>query len=160
MNNEVYFSWEQVAYALAQQLAATETEYVPAMETSYRPTPQTFDSLLQLPVQDTMLPVNPTPVICSYAPAVNFQWGFMLENTFFTPFDMYNNMLLEQTYAQPNRGQTKYVEITDTHLNAPAKVYFGVVSNHLRMPGTRYTVVRQTIPPMSSQYPIGVPQFA
>ncbi|RUP27244.1 hypothetical protein BC936DRAFT_138747 [Jimgerdemannia flammicorona] len=127
-------------------------DYRPMVEDVYQPQAQDLDSNPQLPVQDSVIPTNtaqsqtfncaaaPTPV---YEPAVDYQWGFLLENTFFIAFDANNNLVLERCYRRPNRSQTRWIEITDTHLNAPAKVYFGVESNHLRMPGTRYTVLRK-----------------
>lgn len=76
---------------------------------------------------------------------IDIQWGFLLENTLFTAFDLSNQWALELAYRQPNRAQTKWIEITDSHLDSKAKVYFGVESNHLRMPGTRYNVVRRNV---------------
>jgi len=76
---------------------------------------------------------------------IDYQWGFLLENTLFTAFDLHNQWLLESFYRQLNCNQTKWIEITDSHLSDKARVYFGVASKHLRMPGTRYNVIRQRI---------------
>ncbi|RUS15945.1 hypothetical protein BC937DRAFT_91775 [Endogone sp. FLAS-F59071] len=106
---------------------------------------------IQPPQDNTKLtdamPTPPTThhIFATPSPMYNIQWGFLLENTLFTEFDLPNQWALEASYRQPNRGQTKWVEITDSHLSGKAKVYFGVASNHLRMPGTRYSVERRSV---------------
>ncbi|KAI8375835.1 hypothetical protein BD560DRAFT_445661 [Blakeslea trispora] len=75
-------------------------------------------------------------------------WGFMLENTLFTEFEERNHAIIEAAYKQCKRKQgSHYIHIVDANLPKPgkAKVYFGVVQNHLRMPGTRYYVNRRVI---------------
>ncbi|KAI8098157.1 uncharacterized protein B0P05DRAFT_520733, partial [Gilbertella persicaria] len=75
-------------------------------------------------------------------------WGFMLENTLFTEFEEHNHAIIESAYRQRKRKQAShYIHIVDANLPKPskAKVYFGVVQNHLRMPGTRYYVTRRVI---------------
>ncbi|KAI8336869.1 hypothetical protein EDC96DRAFT_523859 [Choanephora cucurbitarum] len=75
-------------------------------------------------------------------------WGFMLENTLFTEFEERNHAIIEAAYKQRKRKQgSHYIHIVDANLPKPgkAKVYFGVVQNHLRMPGTRYYVNRRVV---------------
>ncbi|KAG0741950.1 hypothetical protein G6F57_001067 [Rhizopus arrhizus] len=70
-------------------------------------------------------------------------WGFLLENTYFTEFDESNHAIIEKAYSQRKKKQTShYIVIRDSHLASPARIYFGVVQVHLRMPGTRYYVRR------------------
>ncbi|KAI7882524.1 hypothetical protein K492DRAFT_193478 [Lichtheimia hyalospora FSU 10163] len=82
-------------------------------------------------------------------------WGFMLENTYFTEFDLPNHHIIEEAYQQRKTRQTShYINIQDSHLPVPARVYFGVAQVHLRMPGTRYYVKRriiQSTPPKHHQ---------
>lgn len=73
-------------------------------------------------------------------------WGFMLENTYFTEFDMHNHRIIEDAYhLRKMRPTSHYIAIRDSHLPAPARVYFGVAQVHLRMPGTRYYVKRRVV---------------
>ncbi|KAI9314396.1 hypothetical protein BX666DRAFT_2052125 [Dichotomocladium elegans] len=73
-------------------------------------------------------------------------WGFMLENTYFTEFDLSNHQIIEGAYRQRKTRQTShYINIRDSHLPVQARVYFGVEQIHLRMPGTRYYVRRIVI---------------
>lgn len=73
-------------------------------------------------------------------------WGFLLENTYFTEFDAANHRIIEEAYRQRKlRQSSHYITIRDSHLPAPARVYFGVAQVHLRMPGTRYYVKRRTV---------------
>ncbi|KAI8366032.1 uncharacterized protein BYT42DRAFT_608644 [Radiomyces spectabilis] len=73
-------------------------------------------------------------------------WGFMLENTYFMEFDVCNHRIIEQAYHQRRMRQTShYITIRDSHLPAPARIYFGVAQVHLRMPGTRYYVKRRVV---------------
>lgn len=75
-------------------------------------------------------------------------WGFMLENTYFTEFDLPNHRIIEEAYQQRKTRQTShYINIRDSHLPVQARVYFGVAQVHLRMPGTRYYVKRRIVPP-------------
>ncbi|KAI9483171.1 MAG: hypothetical protein EXX96DRAFT_557138 [Benjaminiella poitrasii] len=72
-------------------------------------------------------------------------WGFMLENTLFTPFEEHNHAIIEQAYRDRKKKPSSHsIDIIDGNLPKPykAKVYFGVAQNHLRMPGTRYYVLR------------------
>ncbi|RUS24202.1 hypothetical protein BC938DRAFT_473955 [Jimgerdemannia flammicorona] len=105
----------------------------------------------QQPIFCNPCPQPTAPVVPTQAPippnvSPSYEWGFLFENTLFTPFDVCNNHLLEESYRQPIHAQTRFVLINDSHLSGPAKVYFGVDSSHLRMPGTRYNVVRRIIP--------------
>ncbi|ORZ02896.1 hypothetical protein BCR43DRAFT_510029 [Syncephalastrum racemosum] len=73
-------------------------------------------------------------------------WGFMLENTYFTEFDLSNHRIIEDAYhLRKMRPTSHYITIRDSHLPAPARVYFGVAQVHLRMPGTRYYVKRRVV---------------
>ncbi|KAG0172171.1 hypothetical protein DFQ28_011456 [Apophysomyces sp. BC1034] len=73
-------------------------------------------------------------------------WGFMLENTYFMEFDTSNHRVIEMAYHQRKlRQSSHYVTIRDSHLPAPARIYFGVARVHLRMPGTRYYVKRRVV---------------
>jgi hypothetical protein len=75
-------------------------------------------------------------------------WGFMLENTSFTEFQEKNHVIIETAYRQRKQKNTSsYIDIIDHNLPKPnqARVYFGVVQMHLRMPGTRYYVKRKVI---------------
>jgi hypothetical protein len=77
-------------------------------------------------------------------------WGFLLENTLFTEFEEHNHAIIETAYRQRKKKQAShYIVIVDANLPKPckAKVYFGVVQNHLRMPGTRYYVARHVVRP-------------
>lgn len=72
----------------------------------------------------------------------------MLENTYFTEFDLPNHRIIEEAYQQRKTRQTShYINIRDSHLPVQARVYFGVAQVHLRMPGTRYYVKRRIVPP-------------
>ncbi|KAI8647789.1 hypothetical protein BD408DRAFT_454952 [Parasitella parasitica] len=72
-------------------------------------------------------------------------WGFMLENTLFTPFQQHNHVIIENAWKdRKKKSSSTYVDINDNNLPSPhsARVYFGVAQMHLRMPGTRYYVKR------------------
>ncbi|KAH8555675.1 hypothetical protein BGW37DRAFT_478161 [Umbelopsis sp. PMI_123] len=79
-----------------------------------------------------------------------FQWGFLFENVHFTPFDESNNQLIEVEYQARGVHYSHNIDIEDSHLKYPAKIYFGVAQTHLRMPGTRYYVKRREIKPPKS----------
>ncbi|CAO3631465.1 unnamed protein product [Cunninghamella echinulata] len=79
-------------------------------------------------------------------------WGFMLENAYFVEFDIQNHIIIETAFQQKKLKQAShYIMIHDSHLPCPAKIYFGVIRIHLRMPGTRYYVKRKTIPVQTQQ---------
>lgn len=86
-------------------------------------------------------------------------WGFMLENTYFTEFDLPNHRIIEEAYQQRKTRQTShYINIRDSHLPVQARVYFGVAQVHLRMPGTRYYVKRRIVPPSPPKHYQNQPQ--
>ncbi|KAI8074532.1 hypothetical protein BC940DRAFT_329080 [Gongronella butleri] len=73
-------------------------------------------------------------------------WGFMLENTYFMEFDPVNQVILESAFQEKkNKQASHFITIRDSHLPSAARVYFGVVQIHLRMPGTRYYVKRRIV---------------
>lgn len=83
-------------------------------------------------------------------------WGFMFENTLFTPFERRNHPIIEAAYRQRKKKHcSHHINIVDSNLPKPgkAKVYFGVAQNHLRMPGTRYYVTRQIVKATPSPTP-------
>ncbi|KAI8579528.1 hypothetical protein K450DRAFT_199327 [Umbelopsis ramanniana AG] len=81
-----------------------------------------------------------------------YRWGFLFENVHFTAFDDVNNQLIEMEYHGRGAHYSHSIDIVDSNLKYPAKIYFGVAQTHLRMPGTRYYVQRREIkiqsPPM------------
>ncbi|CAO3632066.1 unnamed protein product [Cunninghamella blakesleeana] len=80
-------------------------------------------------------------------------WGFMLENAYFVEFDGPNHQIIETAYQQKKSKQAShYIIIHDSHLPCPARIYFGVIQIHLRMPGTRYYVKRKIISIQSSNH--------
>ena len=74
-----------------------------------------------------------------------YQWGFLFESVRFTPFDSVNNQLIEMEYQARGAHYSHNIDIVDSNLKYPAKIYFGVAQTHLRMPGTRYYVKRREI---------------
>lgn len=93
-----------------------------------------------------MKPTLTTSVLDKYG--CRIIWGFLLENTLFTAFEEHNHAIIEKAYRQRKKKQAShYIVIVDANLPKPckAKVYFGVVQNHLRMPGTRYYVTRHVV---------------
>ncbi|KAI9287532.1 hypothetical protein BC943DRAFT_318303 [Umbelopsis sp. AD052] len=74
-----------------------------------------------------------------------YRWGFLFENVHFTPFDSVNNQLIEMEYQARGAHYSHNIDIVDSNLKYPAKIYFGVAQTHLRMPGTRYYVQRREI---------------
>lgn len=76
----------------------------------------------------------------------------MLENAYFVEFDIQNHNIIETAFQQKKLKQAShYITIHDSHLPCPAKIYFGVIRVHLRMPGTRYYVKRKTVPVQAQQ---------
>jgi hypothetical protein len=71
-----------------------------------------------------------------------YKWGFLLENSIFTPFDNHNTDYIEREWQAKGAHFGHKIDITDSHLSSPAVIYFGIAQNHLRMPGTRYYVIR------------------
>ncbi|KAI8991805.1 hypothetical protein BDF20DRAFT_909533 [Mycotypha africana] len=83
-------------------------------------------------------------------------WGYMLENTVFVEFEIHNQAFIEEEYINCKiRTSEAYVEIEDLNLPRPheARIYIGVLNNHLRMPGTRYHVYRLEFK-QSTPYPL------
>ncbi|KAJ2963992.1 hypothetical protein NQZ79_g1168 [Umbelopsis isabellina] len=76
------------------------------------------------------------------SPEPGYQWGFLFENSVFTPFDSHNNEYIEREWQTKGAHFGHKIEIIDSHLNSPAVLYFSVAQIHLRMPGTRYYVIR------------------
>jgi hypothetical protein len=74
-----------------------------------------------------------------------YRWGFLFENVHFIPFDSVNNQLIEMEYQARGAHYSHNIDIVDSNLKYPAKIYFGVAQTHLRMPGTRYYVKRREI---------------
>ncbi|KAI9361414.1 hypothetical protein BD770DRAFT_408564 [Pilaira anomala] len=96
-------------------------------------------------------------------------WGFMFENTLFTEFERRNHAIIENAYRQRKKKHSSHhINIADANLPDPgkAKLYFGVAQNHLRMPGTRYYVIRHVLkqspssPPFSSPISMSSPSSA
>ncbi|KAG2171732.1 hypothetical protein INT43_008112 [Umbelopsis isabellina] len=75
-------------------------------------------------------------------PEPGYQWGFLFENSVFTPFDNHNNEYIEHEWQTKGAHHGHKIKIIDSHLNSPALLYFSVAQIHLRMPGTRYYVIR------------------
>lgn len=76
------------------------------------------------------------------SPEPGYQWGFLFENSVFTPFDNHNNEYIEREWQAKGAHVGHKIEIVDSHLSTPALLYFSVAQIHLRMPGTRYYVIR------------------
>jgi hypothetical protein len=81
----------------------------------------------------------------------SYQWGFLFENVHFTPFDGNNNELIELEFRSRGEHFSHSIDIIDSHLKYPAKIYFGVAQTHLRMPGTRYYVKRKEVRPQENK---------